>query len=83
MIGRKCQHCGTETTPQWRPGPHGNKTLCDACEVRYRKSGKLVPEYCPASSPTFSRELHSNNLSKVMYCENLICLAIHEVGSFV
>ncbi|KAM1172283.1 hypothetical protein TB2_022105 [Malus domestica] len=65
MIGRKCQHCGTEKTSQWRPGPHGNKTLCDACGVRYRKSGKLVPEYRPASSPTFSRELHLNRLSKV------------------
>lgn len=64
-IGRKCQHCGAEKTPQWRAGPLGPKTLCNACGVRY-KSGRLVPEYRPASSPTFSSEQHSNSHRKVM-----------------
>ncbi|CAK9329252.1 unnamed protein product [Citrullus colocynthis] len=64
-IGRKCLHCGAEKTPQWRAGPYGPKTLCNACGVRY-KSGRLVPEYRPASSPTFSAELHSNSHRKVM-----------------
>lgn len=65
IIGRKCQHCGAEKTPQWRAGPMGPKTLCNACGVRY-KSGRLVPEYRPASSPTFSSELHSNSHRKVV-----------------
>ncbi|KAF5752451.1 GATA transcription factor 1 [Tripterygium wilfordii] len=64
-IGRKCQHCGAEKTPQWRAGPMGRKTLCNACGVRY-KSGRLVPEYRPAGSPTFSSELHSNSHRKVI-----------------
>ncbi|XWS35077.1 hypothetical protein CRYUN_Cryun21dG0095100 [Craigia yunnanensis] len=64
-IGRKCQHCGSEKTPQWRAGPLGPKTLCNACGVRY-KSGRLVPEYRPASSPTFSIELHSNSHRKIL-----------------
>lgn len=64
-MGRKCQHCGAEKTPQWRAGPLGPKTLCNACGVRY-KSGRLVPEYRPASSPTFSSELHSNSHRKVV-----------------
>ncbi|KAH7833930.1 hypothetical protein Vadar_011199 [Vaccinium darrowii] len=64
-IGRSCQHCGAEKTPQWRAGPMGPKTLCNACGVRY-KSGRLVPEYRPASSPTFSSLLHSNSHRKVM-----------------
>ena len=64
-IGRKCQHCGAEKTPQWRAGPSGPKTLCNACGVRY-KSGRLVPEYRPASSPSFCSELHSNSHRKVM-----------------
>ncbi|XP_039040161.1 GATA transcription factor 1-like [Hibiscus syriacus] len=63
--GRKCLHCGAEKTPQWRAGPLGPKTLCNACGVRY-KSGRLVPEYRPASSPTFSYELHSNSHRKVL-----------------
>ncbi|KAE8665601.1 GATA transcription factor 4 [Hibiscus syriacus] len=63
--GRKCHHCGAEKTPQWRAGPFGPKTLCNACGVRY-KSGRLVPEYRPASSPTFSDELHSNSHRKIL-----------------
>ncbi|KAF3457598.1 hypothetical protein FNV43_RR02256 [Rhamnella rubrinervis] len=69
-IGRKCQHCGAEKTPQWRAGPLGPKTLCNACGVRY-KSGRLVPEYRPASSPTFSSEKHSNSHRKVMEMRRL------------
>lgn len=64
-IGRKCQHCGAEKTPQWRAGPLGPKTLCNACGVRF-KSGRLFPEYRPASSPTFCSDLHSNSHRKVV-----------------
>ncbi|CAN8270508.1 unnamed protein product [Cochlearia groenlandica] len=64
-MGRKCQHCGAEKTPQWRAGPSGPKTLCNACGVRF-KSGRLVPEYRPANSPTFSAELHSNSHRKIV-----------------
>ncbi|KAK7360131.1 hypothetical protein VNO77_02109 [Canavalia gladiata] len=62
---RRCSHCGVQKTPQWRTGPLGAKTLCNACGVRY-KSGRLLPEYRPACSPTFSSELHSNHHRKVL-----------------
>ncbi|CAN4107124.1 unnamed protein product [Withania somnifera] len=64
-IGRRCKHCGVDKTPQWRAGPTGPKTLCNACGVRY-KSGRLFPEYRPANSPTFSADLHSNSHRKVL-----------------
>lgn len=63
--GRKCLHCATDKTPQWRTGPMGPKTLCNACGVRY-KSGRLVPEYRPAASPTFLLTKHSNSHRKVL-----------------
>lgn len=63
--GRKCLHCAAEKTPQWRTGPMGPKTLCNACGVRY-KSGRLVPEYRPAASPTFVSARHSNSHRKVL-----------------
>ena len=62
---RSCLHCGAEKTPQWRTGPMGPKTLCNACGVRY-KSGRLVPEYRPAASPTFVSAKHSNSHRKVL-----------------
>ncbi|XP_028774617.1 GATA transcription factor 5-like [Neltuma alba] len=65
QTARRCTHCGVHRTPQWRAGPLGAKTLCNACGVRY-KSGRLLPEYRPACSPTFSSELHSNHHRKVL-----------------
>lgn len=62
---RRCSHCQVQKTPQWRTGPLGPKTLCNACGVRF-KSGRLFPEYRPAISPTFSGEIHSNSHRKVL-----------------
>ncbi|XP_048325082.2 GATA transcription factor 11 isoform X1 [Ziziphus jujuba] len=62
---KKCMHCEVTSTPQWREGPMGPKTLCNACGVRYR-SGRLFPEYRPAASPTFIPSLHSNSHKKVI-----------------
>ncbi|XAR72118.1 hypothetical protein NMG60_11018639 [Bertholletia excelsa] len=68
---RKCMHCEITKTPQWRAGPMGPKTLCNACGVRY-KSGRLFPEYRPAASPTFVPSLHSNSHKKVLEMRNKI-----------
>lgn len=65
QIMRRCTHCQVQKTPQWRTGPLGPKTLCNACGVRF-KSGRLFPEYRPACSPTFSSEVHSNSHRKVL-----------------
>lgn len=62
---RKCSHCQVQKTPQWRAGPEGAKTLCNACGVRF-KSGRLYPEYRPACSPTFKDDVHSNSHRKVL-----------------
>lgn len=65
QLQRRCSHCQVQKTPQWRTGPLGAKTLCNACGVRY-KSGRLFSEYRPACSPTFSSEIHSNSHRKVL-----------------
>ncbi|XP_027363911.1 GATA transcription factor 8-like [Abrus precatorius] len=73
---RKCMHCEITKTPQWRAGPMGPKTLCNACGVRY-KSGRLFPEYRPAASPTFCASLHSNSHKKVL---EMRCRGIDKSG---
>ncbi|KAI4334389.1 hypothetical protein L6164_019088 [Bauhinia variegata] len=69
VVPRKCMHCEVTKTPQWREGPLGPKTLCNACGVRYR-SGRLFPEYRPAASPTFVESVHSNCHKKVIEMRN-------------
>ena len=32
-----CCNCGVQYSPQWRSGPSGPRTLCNACGVRYAK----------------------------------------------
>lgn len=65
LPARRCLHCSIQRTPQWRAGPMGPKTLCNACGVRY-KSGRLLPEYRPAASPTFIETIHSNSHRRVL-----------------
>ncbi|XP_078165297.1 uncharacterized protein LOC144560012 [Carex rostrata] len=62
---KRCTHCQTKKTPQWRAGPTGAKTLCNACGVRFRL-GRLYPEYRPIDSPTFVPHLHSNSHKDVV-----------------
>ncbi|MCO5562079.1 hypothetical protein L7F22_015705 [Adiantum nelumboides] len=35
---RTCTVCGTSKTPLWRSGPHGPKSLCNACGIRFKKA---------------------------------------------
>ncbi|KAF0911049.1 hypothetical protein E2562_005436 [Oryza meyeriana var. granulata] len=60
-----CGHCHTTETPQWRAGPDGPSTLCNACGIRYRMN-QLLPEYRPSTSPGFGRDEYSNRHRKVL-----------------
>jgi hypothetical protein len=33
----RCDICNTSDTPEWRKGPNGPRTLCNACGLRYSK----------------------------------------------
>lgn len=35
-----CADCGTLDSPEWRKGPKGSKTLCNACGLRWAKKTK-------------------------------------------
>lgn len=41
-----CYHCKTTDTPEWRKGPAGKNTLCNACGLQYAKRVKLASERC-------------------------------------
>uniref|UniRef100_A0A0E0CUP3 GATA-type domain-containing protein n=1 Tax=Oryza meridionalis TaxID=40149 RepID=A0A0E0CUP3_9ORYZ len=62
---KRCGHCQTTETPQWRVGPDGPSTLCNACGIRYRMD-HLLPEYRPSTSPGFGSDGFSNRHRKVV-----------------
>ncbi|KAI8886159.1 GATA-domain-containing protein [Backusella circina FSU 941] len=37
MAGQRCHSCNTTETPEWRRGPDGARTLCNACGLHYSK----------------------------------------------
>jgi len=39
-----CQKCGTSDTPEWRKGPEGPNSLCNACGLQFAKRVKREKE---------------------------------------
>jgi len=42
--GKCCTQCGATKTPQWREGPLGPKTLCNACGVKRVRAARAAAE---------------------------------------
>ncbi|GAA6005423.1 hypothetical protein JCM11491_003637 [Sporobolomyces phaffii] len=53
-IGRSCQNCGRTDSPEWRSGPTGPKSLCNACGLRWAKVQKGTTGGSPGSSASGS-----------------------------
>lgn len=49
--GRVCTYCGIRSTPQWREGPLGSGTLCNACGVRWNRKGLQAMCTYPPQEP--------------------------------
>ncbi len=49
---RACVRCGVQKTPQWRAGPDGPKTLCNACGVaEVKRSAAQAPRTTQVPQP--------------------------------
>ncbi|EXB66867.1 Putative GATA transcription factor 22 [Morus notabilis] len=47
---RVCSDCNTTSTPLWRSGPRGPKSLCNACGIRQRKARRAMAEAAAAAN---------------------------------
>ncbi|XWS17640.1 hypothetical protein CRYUN_Cryun33cG0084800 [Craigia yunnanensis] len=47
---RVCSDCNTTTTPLWRSGPRGPKSLCNACGIRQRKARRAMEAAAAAAN---------------------------------
>ncbi|ORX56162.1 hypothetical protein DM01DRAFT_1303547 [Hesseltinella vesiculosa] len=50
---KKCESCHTSQSPEWRRGPSGHRTLCNACGLRYSRSLSKKDQR-PPLSPVFA-----------------------------
>ncbi|RKF57028.1 Cutinase gene palindrome-binding protein [Erysiphe neolycopersici] len=56
-----CTDCGTLDSPEWRKGPSGPKTLCNACGLRWAKKEKKKPTFAIAD-----RTVETKNAERIM-----------------
>ncbi|KAJ6732594.1 GATA TRANSCRIPTION FACTOR 22-RELATED [Salix purpurea] len=60
---RVCSDCNTTSTPLWRSGPRGPKSLCNACGIRQRKARRATA--AAADGRAISNQTSSSPKSKV------------------
>ncbi|KAF9662318.1 hypothetical protein SADUNF_Sadunf18G0040500 [Salix dunnii] len=60
---RVCSDCNTTSTPLWRSGPRGPKSLCNACGIRQRKARRAVA--AAANGTVISIQASSSAQNKV------------------
>lgn len=56
---QQCSHCGLSDTPEWRRGPSGSRTLCNACGLFFskltRKFGSAVAQLIMSQRQRYGR----------------------------
>ncbi|KAI3704550.1 hypothetical protein L1987_74774 [Smallanthus sonchifolius] len=52
LFSRRCSNCDTTSTPLWRNGPRGPKSLCNACGIRYKKEERRANAAAAATVTT-------------------------------
>ncbi|XWS70253.1 hypothetical protein CRYUN_Cryun03dG0032700 [Craigia yunnanensis] len=56
---RVCSDCNTTTTPLWRSGPRGPKSLCNACGIRQRKARRAMEAAAAANGAAIATDATS------------------------
>ncbi|KAF2069438.1 hypothetical protein CYY_009241 [Polysphondylium violaceum] len=69
-----CTSCGTTQTPEWRKGPAGGKSLCNACGLHYaklmKKEGQLKVE-TTSSPPSTSMNVIMDQLFRFIFFKHV------------
>ncbi|WAR57265.1 hypothetical protein PtB15_8B312 [Puccinia triticina] len=60
--GRACTSCGARNSPEWRKGPNGVKSLCNACGLRFSRAQarKAKPAKGPPAKKPPPPQAHSS-----------------------
>ncbi|KAI3648788.1 hypothetical protein MP228_006642 [Amoeboaphelidium protococcarum] len=57
QLNQHCESCGIRDSPEWRKGPNGLKTLCNACGLKYaRKIAKSSNRQMDSAFPQTPQE---------------------------
>lgn len=71
-----CKACGVYSTPEWRKGPDGKKSLCNACGLRYSRITRRIRQKREEEKKVWKLVRSSNtltaNLNDPFNCEKEI-----------
>ncbi|CUM64532.1 uncharacterized protein PRCAT00002138001 [Priceomyces carsonii] len=67
----KCHRCGTTETPEWRRGPNGVRTLCNACGLFHAKLVKKKGATVAAREVLNSRVCKGKNGRRISVKKNI------------
>lgn len=62
----KCHRCGTTETPEWRRGPNGLRTLCNACGLFHAKLVKRKGAALAAEEVLYNKVCKGKNGRRVL-----------------
>lgn len=68
----KCHRCGTTETPEWRRGPNGVRTLCNACGLYHAKLVKRKGAAIAAQEVLNNKVCKGKNGRRITIKKNLI-----------
>ncbi|AET03916.1 putative transcription factor C2C2-GATA family [Medicago truncatula] len=61
LLARRCASCDSTSTPLWRNGPRGPKSLCNACGIRYKKEERRANAAVATTAATNGGIMESGN----------------------
>ncbi|KAK6128443.1 hypothetical protein DH2020_037811 [Rehmannia glutinosa] len=68
LLARRCANCDTTSTPLWRNGPRGPKSLCNACGIRFKKEERRAT--AAAASSNGGGAAHGGHVDTQQYMTN-------------
>ncbi|XP_038875549.1 GATA transcription factor 18-like [Benincasa hispida] len=70
LLARRCANCDTTSTPLWRNGPRGPKSLCNACGIRFKKEERRAAAATVNSTAAESNHHHHLHHHPIMFNGN-------------
>lgn len=63
LVARRCANCDTTSTPLWRNGPRGPKSLCNACGIRFKKEERRASAAAASANGGGEMETHQHMIN--------------------
>ncbi|XP_020218144.1 GATA transcription factor 19 [Cajanus cajan] len=75
LLARRCANCDTTSTPLWRNGPRGPKSLCNACGIRFKKEERRASAAAASGGVMESAQAYNNSWYAQQQSQKMQCFS--------